>query len=271
MAAKEHDNDWPGRMTALSHNFTRALCRRPGPDLAAGITNAGMGVPDFNLACEQFEKYVALLGECGLDVSVLEALEGFPDAHFVEDTAVVTPDVAVITHPGAPARQGEQHTIAKAMTEHRTLAKIESPGTLDGGDILMIGTHFLIGVSDRTNEEGARQLGAILESHGNTWQPVPVGAGLHFKSSVNLVGPGTLLVTETFAGRRELADFKQIIVPPEEEYAANTLLINGRLIMPTGYPETRARLEELGQPITELDTSEFRRMDGGLTCLSLRF
>jgi len=168
----------------LSHKFTRALCRRPGLDLAAGITTSGLGAPDFILACEHFDRYVALLDECGLDVTVLEALEGFPDAHFVEDTAVVTPDVAVITHPGAPARQGEQHTIAKAMAEHRTLAKIESPGTLDGGDILMIGTHFLIGVSDRTNDEGARQLGAILESHGNTWQAVPVAAGLHFKSSV---------------------------------------------------------------------------------------
>ncbi len=255
----------------MSHKFTRALCRRPGLDLAAGITTSGLGAPDFILACEQFDRYVALLDECGLDVTVLEALEGFPDAHFVEDTAVVTPDVAVITHPGAPARQGEQHTIAKAMAAHRTLAKIESPGTLDGGDILMIGTHFLIGISDRTNDEGARQLGAILESHGNTWQAVPVAAGLHFKSSVNLVGPDTLLVTEVFAGRRELADFEQIIVPPEEEYAANTLLINGRLIMPTGYPETRSRLGDTGMPIIELDTSEFRRMDGGLTCLSLRF
>ena len=255
----------------MSHNFTRALCRRPSPDLAAGITTADLGSPDFILACEQFDQYVVHLCECGLDVTVLNALEGFPDAHFVEDTAVVTPDVAVITLPGAAARQGEQHSIAKALDAHRTLAAIESPGTLDGGDVLMIGTHFLIGVSDRTNEEGARQLGAFLEAHGNTWQAVPVAAGLHFKSSVNLVGPDTLLVTEAFAGREELAAYKLICAPPGEEYAANTLLINGRLIMPEGYPGTRAGLEDLGQPIIELDTSEFRRMDGGLTCLSLRF
>ena len=255
----------------MSSTFTHAICRRPGPDLGGGITTVDLGAPDFPLACTQFDRYVGALRDHGLEVTVLEALAGYPDAHFVEDTAVVTTDVAVITHPGAAARQGEQHTIAKAMAEHRPVAKIEPPGTLDGGDVLMIGTHFLIGISDRTNKEGARQLGAVLESHGNTWQAVPVAAGLHFKSSVNLVGPETLLVTEAFKGRDELVNYRQIVVPAGEEYAGNTLLVNGRLIMPKGYPETRKLLEDLGLPITELDTSEFRRMDGGLTCLSLRF
>ncbi len=255
----------------MSHSFTRALCRRPGPDLAGGITTSDLGKPDFTKACDQFERYVATLRKLGLEVTVLDALEGFPDAHFVEDTAVVTTDVAIITRSGAASRLGEQDSIAKAMAAHLPLAHIESPGTLDGGDVLMIGTHFLIGISDRTNEEGARQLGAILESHGNTWQAVPVAAGLHFKSSVNLVGPNTLLVTGAFADREELAGYERIIVPADEEYAGNSLLINGRLIMPAGYPKTREMLEALAQPITELDTSEFRRMDGGLTCLSLRF
>jgi len=255
----------------LSQSFTHALCRRPGPDLAGGITTSDLGKPDFALACDQFDKYVATLRECGLEVTVLDALESFPDAHFVEDTAVVTSDVAVITRPGAASRLGEQDSISKAMAAHLPLAHIEFPGTLDGGDVLMIGTHFLIGISDRTNDDGARQLGAILESHGNTWQAVPVAAGLHFKSSVNIVGPNTLLVTEVFSGREELAGYERIIVPPDEAYAGNTLLINGRLIMPAGYPQTRKMLETLSLPITELDTSEFRRMDGGLTCLSLRF
>jgi dimethylargininase len=255
----------------LSSTFTHAVCRRPGPDLGRGLTTSDLGTPAFALACRQFDRYVAALRECGLDVTVLEAAEGFPDAHFVEDTAVVTPEVAIITLPGASARQGEQDLMAGALAAHRPLKYIQPPGTLDGGDVLMIGPHFLVGMSDRTNAEGARQLGEALESCGHTWQAVPVGAGLHFKSSVNLVDPTTLLVTESFAGRKELSQYQQVIVPAGEEYAANTLLINGRLIIPSGYPETRARLEPLNLPITELDTSEFRKMDGGLTCLSLRF
>jgi dimethylargininase len=260
-----------GRLAVMPHVFTRALCRRPGPDLAGGLTTSDLGKPDFTLACDQFDRYVTTLIECGLDVTVLEPLDGYPDAHFIEDTAVVTPDVAVIARPGAASRQGEQHSVAEALAAHMPLARIESPGALDGGDVLMIGTHFLIGVSDRTNEEGARQLGVVLESHGCTWRAVPVAEGLHFKSSVNLVGSKTLLVTEAFAGRGELAGLEQITIPSGEEYAANTLLINERLIMPAGYPQTRRMLEVLDLPTTELDTSEFRKMDGGLTCLSLRF
>lgn len=255
----------------ISMTFTTAVCRRPGPDLGGGLTTSNLGPPDFSKACEQFDRYLAVLEECGLQVSVLDALEGHPDAHFVEDTAVITPEVAVITLPGAAARQGEQHSIAKVLAAHRSLQYIQSPGTLDGGDVLMIGPHFLIGVSDRTNEEGARQLGTILESRGHSWQAVPVGAGLHFKSSVNLVAENVLLTTVDFADRDELSGFNRITVPEGEEYAANTLLINNRLIMPAGYPGTRARLEALEMPIIEMDTSEFRKMDGGLTCLSLRF
>lgn len=255
----------------MSHTFTQAICRRPGPDLGGGLTTSDLGQPDFGLANRQFDRYTTALQECGLEVAVLDALDGYPDAHFVEDAAVVTPDAAIITYPGAKARQGEQHTIAEALTGLRPLFRIEEPGTLDGGDVLMIGTHFLIGLSDRTNEEGARQLGTILERFGNTWQAVPVGAGLHFKSSVNLVGPDTLLVAEAFSDRRELADFQRIIVPAAEEYAANTLLVNGCLITPAGFPWVRGELEALEAPIVEVDTSEFRKMDGGLTCLSLRF
>ncbi|MEN8006582.1 MAG: arginine deiminase family protein [Candidatus Krumholzibacteriota bacterium] len=253
------------------NKFTHALCRRPGSDLAGGITTADLGAPDFQQACRQFDRYVDTLRDCGLDVTVLDALPGYPDAHFVEDTAVVTPDVAVVTRPGALARQGEQQSIAEALAVHRPLESIEPPGTLDGGDVLMIGTHFLIGLSARTNEEGARRLGAVLESHGNTWQTISVAAGLHFKSSVNLVAPDTLLVAADFADRTELADFRLIRVPPNEEYAANVLLVNERLIMPEGYPRTREELDGLGVEIVELDTGEFRKMDGGLTCLSLRF
>ena len=242
---------WNQKTTAKMRRFAALYptLAPPGP-VGAGLTTSDLGAPDFALACEQFDLYVAALQEFGLDVTVLEALEGYPDAHFVEDTAVVTPDMAVITNPGAPARQGEQPSVAEALGGPAQLDHIQAPGTLDGGDVLMIGNHFLIGVSDRTNAEGARQLGVILDSFGYTWQTVPVGAGLHFKSSVNLVGENMLLVTEAFADREELSRYQLVQVPAGEEYAANTLFINGRLIMPAGYPATRSRLEALDLPIS---------------------
>jgi len=189
----------------------------------------------------------------------------------VEDTAVVTRDVAVLARPGATVRRGESVAMEPILAAHRPVRHIESPGTLDGGDVLLVGTHALIGISDRTNEAGAQQLGEILGEHGHTWQTVPVAAGLHFKSSVNLVDEKTLLLTARFARDQALAGYARIVVPDHESYACNVLLLNGRLLIPSGYAETRRRLERLGREIIELDTSEFRKMDGGLTCLSLRF
>lgn len=251
--------------------FTHAIVRRPGGDLAAGITTSALGPPDYVKALEQFDAYVTALKDCNLAVTVLEPLDGYPDAHFVEDTAVVTPDIAVITHPGAEPRRGETPSVAAALKAFRPTVSIQPPGTLDGGDVLMMGTHFLIGLSDRTNAEGAGQLGRAVAEFGYTWTAIPVAAGLHFKSSVNAVDEDTLLTTADFAGHPALAGYRCIVISAEEAYAGNTLLVNGRLIMPAGFADTRSKLQGLGLPITELDTSEFRKMDGGLTCLSLRF
>ena len=230
-----------------------------------------MDAPDYETMMAQHTAYTLTLRELGLTVEVLEAQEAYPDAHFVEDTAVVFPEAAVITNPGADARKGEEVTIEEALASHRAIERITAPGTVDGGDILMVGRHFFIGVSERTNEAGAAQLGAIVEKYGYTWAPVPVAAGLHFKSSVNYVGKNSLLITEIFKDRRELDGYTLIILDTDEEYAGNTLLINETLIMPQGYPKTRAKLEPLGLAIVELKTSETQKMDGGLTCLSLRF
>lgn len=254
-----------------SPGFIRAITRRPGRSLARGETTAQLGVPDHTLALRQFSAYTEALMGCGLEVVVLDALENFPDAHFVEDTAVVTAEVAVLSRPGAASRRQEVKHMASELERFRKVIPIEAPGTLDGGDVLMIGSHFLVGVSDRTNEQGAAQLGRILADHGYTWQPVPVADGLHLKSSVNHVGGNTLLVTPGFADCPALGSYEKIVVPADEEYACNTLLINDCLIMPEGYPRTRELLAAVGLPVTILDTSEFRKMDGGLTCLSLRF
>jgi len=251
--------------------FTHAIARRPGRELADGITTSSLGTPDYARALEQFDAYLSALADCGLSLTVLAPLDGYPDAHFVEDAAVVTPDIAVVTNPGADARKGEVASIETALRPFRDTVRIQPPGTLDGGDILMMGSHFLIGLSDRTNAAGARQLGNAVARFGCTWATIPVDAGLHFKSSVNAVGPETLLTTPDFAEHPVLAGYKRIVISPKEAYAGNTLLINGKLIMPAGYPDTRSKLQTLGMPLVELDTSEFRKMDGGLTCLSLRF
>jgi dimethylargininase len=251
--------------------FTHAITRRPGKNMASGITTSTLGPPDWAKALDQFDAYVDALKRCRLSVIVLDPLEGYPDAHFVEDAAVVTPEVAVITNPGAAARKGEVRSIAAALQPHRQTVWIQPPGTLDGGDVLMVGRHFFIGLSDRTNQQGARQLGEAVSGFGWTWTPVPVAAGLHLKSSVNAVSEDTLLLTRDFADHPALAGFHRIVIAPQEAYAGNTLRVNGRLLMPAGFPDTRQKLKALGKPIIELDVGEFRKMDGGLTCLSLRF
>jgi len=239
--------------------------------MAAGITTSRLGQPDYEKALVQFDAYVKTLEDCGVSVIVLDSLAGYPDAHFVEDTAVIVPEVAVITHPGAASRQGEVSSIESALQPFRKIVRIHPPGTVDGGDVLTVKSHVFIGLSDRTNQAGATQLGRALTDYGYTWEAVPVAAGLHFKSSVNSVGDDTLLTTKHFADHPALAGFRRIIVSTPEEYAANTLLINDHLILPVGYPDTLGKLSALGLSIIELDTSEFRKMDGGLTCLSLRF
>lgn len=259
------------RSSTVPARFTRALCRLPGPDAAAGLTTSTLGPPDQVRLLAQHAAYVAALRDQGLEVEVLPPLPGHPDAYFVEDPAVVVPELAVVTRPGAPARRGEAAALAPALAPHRPLAAIEGPGTLDGGDVLVVGHRVLVGRSERTNQAGIAALGRLLAPHGYQVTAVPVGAGLHLKSSVNWVGGETLVVAADFAARAALAPFRLLELDPSEGYAANVLWVNGALLLPSGFPRTRALLASLGLPLVELDTSEIRKMDGGLTCLSVRF
>lgn len=255
----------------MSQNFTYAIVRRPGENFAQGLTTSRLGTPNYELMIKQHNAYIKTLRSLGLEVIVLAPQPGYPDAYFVEDTAVVTPDVAIVTNPGAETRRGEEASIEPILARYRKVVRIHAPGTLDGGDVLMVGTHFFVGISDRSNEEGAEQLGGFLEELGNTWTPIRVGAGLHLKSSVNYVGKSTLLVTKEFADHPQFRGYDKIVLDTAERYAANSLLINDCLIMPKGFPATRKRLEALSLEVIELDVSEAHKMDGGLTCMSLRF
>ena len=251
--------------------FTRAIVREPGPDLAGGLTAADLGPPDPVRARVQHRAYVEALEGLGLRVTVLPPLPGHPDACFVEDVAVVAAPLAVVTRPGAPSRRGETASVAAELAERREPAAIAAPGTLDGGDVLIVGRTCWIGLSSRTNEAGAAQLAELLEARGWECRTVPVSGGLHLKSGVNHVGGDILLLTEHFAGLDVFAGWRQLVVPGEEAYAANTLWLNDTLLVPAGFPRTAALLQETGRPLLELDVGEFRKLDGGLTCLSLRF
>lgn len=257
--------------------FTRAIVRIPGENFSEGLTDVGqgtLGVPDYARALEQHAAYCRALEACGLALTVLEKDLDHPDSCFVEDTAVLVEGAAILTRPGADSRLGEVERIRGPLlgffARHHA---ISAPGTVDGGDICEAGRHVFIGVSHRTNEEGARQLAACLAEEGYTSSTVDIRAMtsiLHLKSGIAWVGEGTLVLMEELADRPEFAGWTVVRVAPEESYAANCVRINERVFLPQGYPKLEQQLKEAGFDPLTLDMSEFRKMDGGLSCLSLR-
>ena len=259
----------------MSTCFTRALLRRPGRSFAAGLTTSGEGPPDPDLALAQHAAYAEALAGLGLSLTILEADEAFPDGVFVEDTAVLAAGGAVITRPGAPSRAGETAAIAKALAgAFPDPLRIEAPGTVDGGDICETDDLVLIGLSDRTNLEGARQLAAHLAALGRPSEIVDalgVAACLHLKSGISYLGDGRLAVDQRVAHLPAFARFERVLVEPAEAYAANCVRVNDRVLVAKGYPRFTEALESLGYRPLLLDVSEFRKMDGGLSCLSIRY
>lgn len=262
----------------MSFRFRQAIVRRPAASYHRGLTtrDSGAGDPgagELAVFERQHRAYVDALSGAGLEVEALEPLEDYPDAQFVEDVAVLVPEVFVITRPGAPSRRGEVAHIEAALGAHNELARIEAPGTLDGGDVLVMGRRCFIGQSQRSNIMGINQLESILEPYSYLCTRIPVAAGLHLKSSVNAIAEDAIVVTADFARLAAFAALQQLVVPTSETYAANVLRVNDRLLVPAGYPETLQRLEDLrlDAEIVPLEMTEARRMDGGLTCLSLRF
>jgi dimethylargininase len=252
-------------------HYTHAITRLPSATCAQGLTTSSLGAPDAAKTRQQFDAYVSTLLGLGLVVTTLPEQPAYPDSHFVEDTAVVGPEFALLTHPGAPSRRGETTTIEPELWRHRTVTRMSAQAHMDGGDVLMVEKRFFVGLTSRTNEAGVRELAALVEPFGYQVDAIEVSAGLHLKSIVNYVGRNTLVLNEEGTRHPSFAGFKHLVLHPEEEYAGNTLWINDTLLTPMGYPHTLAQLQSLGLPILQLDTSEIKKMDGGLTCLSLRF
>jgi dimethylargininase len=255
--------------------FSKAIVRAPSRNFASGLTSVDLGAPVFERALEQHEAYCEALASCGLDVICLNPDERYPDATFVEDTAVLTPRGAVITRPGAASRLGEIDSIAPVLREYyRELHSISEPGTVDGGDVCEAGEHFFIGVSQRTNVEGAQQLARLLDSFGYSSRLIDIrGLSniLHLKSGLAYLGGKHLVVIEALRSHKEFSGYELIRLNSAEEYAANCLALNGRVLIAAGFPALKDELDQRGYQTIALDMSEFQKMDGGLTCLSLRF
>lgn len=252
--------------------FTRAIVRKPCPEIIHGLTTANLGEPDYETALAQHDRYIRALESCGIAVTVLDANPAFPDSTFVEDTAVLTPHGAVVTRPGAPSRREEIRDMEVVLKKFFTqIEYIRDPGTLEGGDVMQVESHYFIGLSGRTNTEGAHQLKRILRSWGYSASVVSTRDVLHLKSEVSWIGEGRLLATGKFAEKEDFQRLTILRVPEEESYAANSILVNNRVLIPSGFSQTRLLLEEAGCRLIELEVSEFRKLDGGLSCLSLRF
>lgn len=234
-----------------------------------------MGAPDVPKARDQFESYCDALKQCGLTLTRLEPDERYPDSTFVEDTAVITEKGVIITRPGATSRLGEVEDIKQVINRyHDKLNFIEEPGTLDGGDVCRAGNHFFIGVSRRTSVDGARQLSAILRAlnFGSTLIDIRnLSNILHLKSGLAYIGDNHLVTVGNFSQATEFEGYFRIEVSPTEAYAANCVRINDSILIASGFPSFETRLERLGFKTLSLDVSEFQKMDGGLSCLSLRF
>ena len=253
-----------------SGTFTKAIARRPAMSLGEGQTEAALGNPDMELAGRQHAAYCEALSSCGVEIILLDAAEEYPDSTFVEDVAVIAGSRAVITRPGHPSRLGEIELIEPALSRFLTIDRIEPPGRIDGGDVLEIDDRILIGLSERTDADGARQLCNFFEQDGFKCGTVSVARGLHLKSDVSYLGNGILLANVSLAGLDEFSGLDVITVAPGEEYCANSIEVNGRILFPSGFPVTLDKLKGRDLEIIEVDMSEFRKMDGGLSCLSLR-
>ena len=252
--------------------FTKAITRTPSKSMIHGITTANLGQPIYELACTQHQNYIAALQQCGLAVTVLEADEAFPDATFVEDAALLTPPCAIITNPGAPSRQGEIGRVAEVVSQfYDKVEFVKAPGTVEGGDIMMVDFHYYIGLSERTNQAGADQVIAFLNRFGLTGSVVPLEKVLHLKTGVVYLENNNLLAHGEFLETPEFQQYNILRVDEAESYAANCIWVNGSVIVPAGYPRTKQTIQNAGYPTISVDVSEFRKLDGGLSCLSLRF
>jgi dimethylargininase len=226
---------------------------------------------DLAKALEQHHAYETLLAELGARVISLPEEPELPDSMFVEDTAIVLDEVAVICSMGTESRRKEVPTVAAALEKHRKLAHVKLPGTLEGGDVLCVGRKVFAGCTARSNPEGIRQLAVILDHYGYDVTAVPVTGCLHLKSAVTALGQNTLLANRSWFDWKRIGGFAWVDVDPGEPQAGNALATGDSVVLPVSFPKTRATVEASGFKVIALDISELQKAEAGLTCSSLLF
>lgn len=226
---------------------------------------------DIATARRQHQQYEQCLADLGCQLIRLPEAPDLPDAVFVEDTAVVFDECALITRPGAASRQAETIAIAQALKPYRRLLHIEPPGTVDGGDVLRTGRKIFVGMTPRTNQTGIAQLTALLAPYGYEVRGVPVRGCLHLKSAVTQVAENTLLINRQWTDAEAFAAMQLIETDAAEPFAGNALMINSAVVYPAEFPATRQRLAQHGLNVVIVPAAELGKAEGGVTCCSLIF
>lgn len=260
-------------MTDPTFEFTRAITRKPAASITEGLRAEDIGTPDLEQMLAAHAHYVETLKKTGAEVIELPPLEDFPDAVFVEDTALCLPQGAVLMRPGAPSRMGEVAEMSPTL--HRVyddVRRIEGPGHIEGGDILVTGREVLVGRSDRTDEQGVEELRNIISEWGHTLREVFTPPGvLHFKTDCSLLDGDSILSTKRLDDSGCFEGYRVLHTAEGEEAAANSIRFNQFVICPDGFPKTAEMLDKAGFEVVQIDNAECAKLDGGMSCLSLRF
>ena len=247
-----------------------AITRELSPSIGrCELTHLERQVIDVSIAREQHHRCEGCLADLGCEIHRLPVEPDLPDSVFVEDIAIVLDELAIITRPGAESRRPETQSVAKGLEPYRELFYIESPGTLDGGDVLHIDNKLFVGLSGRSNKAGIRQLHTLVSPFGYAVEALGVRGCLHLKSAVTQVAGDALLINRAWVDAIPFIGIDLIDVDPTESFGGNALLVGESVVYPLAYPRTRERLENRGITVRAVDVSEIAKAEGGVTCCSL--
>lgn len=258
---------------SASYRFTHAVVRCPGASIARGLRAADVGNPDAAEFSLQHKAYIQALEEAGVEVQILPAWEDFPDSVFIEDSSLCLPEGAVIMRPGAPSRTGESDAMADILKSYfDDIRTIDGPGFIEGGDILVTDSEIIVGLSERTDRTGVEELSARVSDWGMPVRVLETPPNvLHFKTACGLLDEETILATRQMAGGGFFDSYRTLTIPEGEEAAANAIRVNDTVFLSDGFPQTLDLLNDAGYRVVVLATGEAAKVDGGLSCMSLRF